>query len=91
MDRVRALVIQYTCVGGLYLVVSAWTMATRGFSLGGALSAFGGTLLVASGLWNLRHEDDEYGFRQLARQDWFFWPQTVATVLLAVGAVGRLL
>ncbi|MDS0299862.1 hypothetical protein NDI76_14025 [Halogeometricum sp. S1BR25-6] len=91
MDRVRALVIQYACVGALYLVAGAWIMATRGFSLGGALSAFGGLLLVGSGLWNLRHEDDEYGFGQFARRDWFFWPQTIAVVLLAVGAVFRFL
>ena len=79
--------IQYACVGALYFVAGAWIMATRGFSLGGALSALGGLLLVGSGLWNLRHEDDEYGFGQFDRRDWFFWPQTVAVVLLAVGAV----
>jgi hypothetical protein len=85
------LVIQYTCVGALYLLAGAWTMGTRGFSLGGALSAFGGLLLVASGVWNLRHGDERYGLRSLAENDWFFWPQTVAIALLAVGAVFRFL
>lgn len=83
--------IQYAGVGVLYIVAGAWTVAARGFDLGGALSAFGGLLLVASGLWNLRHPDHDYGFRRLARRDWFFWPQTVATALLAVGAVFRFL